>query len=149
MIAIILINDKLCLAGVFDLLTKTYMQSTGKDKPGVGVAVAAGITSACLAQVLSFPLETVARRLQVGQSTALLSVHNFGCFLSPHLCHMPTLLQHLPCLAVTLTVLCCTVLCCNVLCSAVLHYALPRHVVACFVVADQHCPAVLCLRLLS
>lgn len=53
------------LAGVFDVLTKKYMQSTGKEKPGIGVAVACGITSACLAQTLSFPLETVARRLQV------------------------------------------------------------------------------------
>ena len=64
-IVISFIHSKLCWAGVFDLLTKTYMRSTKKDKPGVDVAVAAGITSACLAQVLSFPLETVARRLQV------------------------------------------------------------------------------------
>lgn len=52
-------------AGVFDMLTKAYTQYTKQDKAGVGVAVACGITSACLAQTVSFPLETIARRLQV------------------------------------------------------------------------------------
>ena len=107
-------HSKLWLAGVFDLLTKTYMRSTKKDKPGVDVAVAAGITSACLAQVLSFPLETVARRLQVGQPcisvslTSLLPVYKFCMSLStipvPHAKYVSAS-----------AMLCCAVLYCTVL----------------------------------
>lgn len=51
--------------GMFDLLNKAYMRCTRKEKPGVGVAVAAGVVSSCLAQSVSFPLETISRRLQV------------------------------------------------------------------------------------
>ncbi len=52
-------------AGLFDMLTKAYMRSADKEKPGVGIAVAAGVASCCLGQAMSFPLETVSRRLQV------------------------------------------------------------------------------------
>ena len=41
------------------------MRASDKDKPGVGVAVAAGVASSVLGHTVSFPLETVARRLQV------------------------------------------------------------------------------------
>ena len=56
------------VAGVFDLLTKAYMRSTKQEKAGVPAAVASGIVSSCLAQVISFPLETISRRLQVSRS---------------------------------------------------------------------------------
>lgn len=55
--------------GCFDLLTKAYMRASDKDKPGVGVAVAAGVASSVLGHTVSFPLETVARRLQVGTAS--------------------------------------------------------------------------------
>lgn len=63
-------NAELCcnhvhVAGMFDLLTKAYMRSTKQEKAGVPAAMASGITASCLAQVISFPLETVSRRLQV------------------------------------------------------------------------------------
>ncbi|KAL0036668.1 hypothetical protein WJX79_004927 [Trebouxia sp. C0005] len=54
--------------GLFDLLTKAYMRKSNKETPGVGVAVAAGIVSCCLGQTVSFPLETISRRLQVGMA---------------------------------------------------------------------------------
>lgn len=52
--------------GLFDLITKEYTKSTNKEKPGVAVAVAAGVVASCLGQTVSFPLETISRRLQVG-----------------------------------------------------------------------------------
>lgn len=55
-----------CVVGCFDLLTTAYMRSTKKEKAGVGIAAAAGIVSCVLGSSISFPLETVARRLQVG-----------------------------------------------------------------------------------
>lgn len=55
-----------CALGCFDLLTTAYMRSTKKEKAGVGIAAAAGIVSCVLGSSISFPLETVARRLQVG-----------------------------------------------------------------------------------
>ncbi|KAL3159559.1 hypothetical protein ABBQ38_009975 [Trebouxia sp. C0009 RCD-2024] len=55
--------------GCFDLLTTAYMRSTKKEKAGVGIAAAAGIVSCVLGSSISFPLETVARRLQVGSAS--------------------------------------------------------------------------------
>ena len=52
-------------AGLFDLITKEYTESTKREKPGVAVAVAAGVVASCLGQTVSFPLETISRRLQV------------------------------------------------------------------------------------
>ena len=53
-----------CAPGCFDLLTRAYMRATRKDKPEVAIAVVAGMASSVLGQSMSFPLETVARRLQ-------------------------------------------------------------------------------------
>jgi len=61
----ILSSMELDATGLFDLLTKAYMRKSNKETPGVGVAVAAGIVSCCLGQTVSFPLETISRRLQV------------------------------------------------------------------------------------
>ena len=41
------------------------MRTANKDKAGVGIAAAAGIASCVLGSSVSFPLETVARRMQV------------------------------------------------------------------------------------
>lgn len=46
------------------------MRQTDREKPGVGFAVAAGVVSSCLGQTVSFPLETISRRLQVQQLSA-------------------------------------------------------------------------------
>lgn len=57
-----------CVVGCFDLLTKAHMRAANKEKAGVGVAAAAGIASCVLGATVSFPLEVVARRLQVSPS---------------------------------------------------------------------------------
>lgn len=41
------------------------MRAANKEKAGVGVAVVAGIASCVLGSSISFPLEAVARRMQV------------------------------------------------------------------------------------
>lgn len=45
------------------------MRKTNKEQAGVGIAAAAGIVACVLGSSISFPLETVARRLQVGICT--------------------------------------------------------------------------------
>ena len=54
-----------CTAGCFDLLTQAYKRAANKEQAGVGVAAAAGIVSCVLGSSISFPLEAVARRMQV------------------------------------------------------------------------------------
>ena len=70
------------LAGLFDLLTKRYMKSTRKEKPGVPVAVAAGVIACSLGQTASFPLETISRRMQVRVSACYMN-HCFPCHAVP------------------------------------------------------------------
>jgi solute carrier family 25 phosphate transporter 23/24/25/41 len=48
-----------------DQLKHMYRQAHGGQEPGVLPSLAAGVVSAFAGQLVAFPLETVARRLQV------------------------------------------------------------------------------------
>lgn len=52
--------------GLFDTLKRGYVRVTGKLEAGVIPSVSFGVVSAFMGQLVAFPLETVARRMQVG-----------------------------------------------------------------------------------
>ncbi|EFJ52525.1 mitochondrial substrate carrier [Volvox carteri f. nagariensis] len=52
--------------GLHDALKKAYTR-IAREEPGVAPSLAAGVLSAFMGQLVSFPLETVSRRLQVAQ----------------------------------------------------------------------------------
>jgi solute carrier family 25 phosphate transporter 23/24/25/41 len=55
--------------GLHDALKKGYTAVT-HEEPGVAPSLAFGVLSAFCGQLVSFPLETVSRRLQVGPGLA-------------------------------------------------------------------------------
>eukprot|EP00798_Chlamydomonas_sp_ICE-L_P016147 gene16147-22305_t len=65
--------------GLHDVLKRSYKKLRGQESP-VPVSLAFGIASAFAGQTVSFPLETISRRMQVGQSipTILKEVSNHG-----------------------------------------------------------------------
>lgn len=58
---------------MFDALKKAYSRATGGEDPSAMVSLGFGVCSAFCGQLVAFPLETVARRMQV------------VCFLFPFL----------------------------------------------------------------
>jgi len=54
--------------GMFDILKKKYSEVRGVPEPSVVVSLAFGVCSAFMGQVVAYPLETIARRMQVQQS---------------------------------------------------------------------------------
>ena len=55
-------------AGMFDGLKKSYAKLSGEEEAGVLPSIAFGIASAFTGQMVAFPLESIARRLQVPNS---------------------------------------------------------------------------------
>lgn len=58
--------------GCFDLLKRSYARVTGQQEAGMAASLAFGVTSSFLGQMVSYPLETVSRRMQLAGSDAVL-----------------------------------------------------------------------------
>jgi solute carrier family 25 phosphate transporter 23/24/25/41 len=56
--------------GMFDWLKRCYAQQTGQAEAGMVPSVACGVLSSFTGQMVAFPIESVARRMQVQQATA-------------------------------------------------------------------------------
>lgn len=66
--------------GLFDLSKKAYTKITGKE-PGLLPSLSFGVWSAFMGQVVSYPLETVSRRMQVQGMKTVGDQLTFGsCF---------------------------------------------------------------------
>ena len=51
-------------AGMFDGLKRSYAKLSGEEEAGVLPSIAFGVASAFTGQMVAFPLESIARRLQ-------------------------------------------------------------------------------------
>jgi hypothetical protein len=53
------------MTGMFDWLKTSYAQRTGQEEAGMLPSIACGVLSSFTGQMVAFPLESIARRLQV------------------------------------------------------------------------------------
>lgn len=58
--------------GCFDLLKRSYARVTGQQEAGMAASLTFGVTASFLGQLVSYPLETVSRRMQLARSDAVL-----------------------------------------------------------------------------
>ena len=56
--------------GLFDLLKKAAAREAGAPEPGVLPSVACGVAAAFTGQLVAFPLEAIARRMQARPTLA-------------------------------------------------------------------------------
>lgn len=58
--------------GCFDMLKRSYARVTGQQEAGMAASLAFGVTASFLGQLVSYPMETVSRRMQLARSDAVL-----------------------------------------------------------------------------
>ena len=71
-------------AGMFDGLKRSHAKLTGKAEAGVLPSIGFGVVAAFTGQMVAFPLEAVARRMQV-LAHPVFSWHSVSCQWCPSL----------------------------------------------------------------